>query len=191
MCPTNQSLKVSSSATSGAHSRELLEELSTSPAFPDLDQTPPPLLLCGRPRIVRGLQAPDPGLDEHEAWRALGVRGGEEKGQPAPLLSAPEDGTLGARSIHDRSHIVHPRLERRYFPHAVRKSRAALVQHEHARKRRKSLDVPDEQRLFPGRQEVARVRANEDEVDGAVPDDLVSDRDVAASSVVNVRNLHG
>ena len=44
-----------------------------------------------------------------------------------------------------------------------------------------------EQRLVPCREQVAGDPADEDDVDRALADDLVGDRDVAASGVVDVR----
>jgi hypothetical protein len=77
-----------------------------------------------------------------------------------------------------------------HLSHAVGEARAALVEHEHARELRKPEDVPDEKRLLPGRQEIARVGAHEDEVGSARTDDLVRDGDIAAPGVVDVWHVH-
>jgi hypothetical protein len=50
--------------------------------------------------------------------------------------------------------------------------------------------VIDEQRHLPAREQVGERPSDEDEVDGAVADDLIGDRDVAASRVVDIGNLH-
>ena len=48
----------------------------------------------------------------------------------------------------------------------------------------------DEGRLFPGRQQVAGEPASEDEVDRPFPEDLVGDRNLAATRVLHVRHVH-
>jgi hypothetical protein len=50
--------------------------------------------------------------------------------------------------------------------------------------------VAKETGLVPRRQEIAREAADEDQVDGAVADDLVCDCDIAAPRVADVGHLH-
>ena len=57
--------------------------------------------------------------------------------------------------------------------------------------RGKPLDVVDEERHVPAGEQVGERSADEDEVGRALADDLVGDRDVAASGVADVRNVHG
>ena len=53
------------------------------------------------------------------------------------------------------------------------------------------LDVVDEERHVPAREQVGERPADEHEVDRPVADDLVGDRDVAASGVADVGHVHG
>jgi hypothetical protein len=57
--------------------------------------------------------------------------------------------------VRHGSHVVHSGLERGHLPHAVREAPAALVEHDHPDERRQVLDEADEQRLFPGGEEIA------------------------------------
>jgi hypothetical protein len=91
------------------------------------------------------------------------------------------------RRVHHSAYIVHRRFERLHLADAIRQAGSALVEHEHPPARRKTLDVTHEQRLLPCRQEVSGDPADEDDVDGALADDLVGDSDVSASGVLDVR----
>ena len=119
-----------------------------------------------------------------------GIRRREQQRELAPLVTGEEQHALGPGGVHDGSHVVHSRLQRWQVPEAIREARASLVEHEHTCDRGDPFDVPHEQRLFPGGQEIAGQRPHEDEVVRPIPHDLVRDRDIAATGVLDVRNLH-
>ena len=74
--------------------------------------------------------------------------------------------------------------------HGIGETAPPLVEQQDARERREPLDVLDESRLLPRGQQVGERPPNEDEVDGALADDLAGERGVAAAGVLNVGNLH-
>ncbi len=69
--------------------------------------------------------------------------------------------------VHHRPDVVHRRLDRLDLPHAVGQPGSALVEHEHATDVREALDVAHQQRLLPGREQVAGDAPDEDDVRSA------------------------
>ena len=65
------------------------------------------------PRIVRRTQLPRLPAVEDERPCALGIGRREERAHRDALGRADERRALGAGGVHDRAHVVHPRLERR------------------------------------------------------------------------------
>ncbi len=110
-----------------------------------------------------------------------------------PVLVAPVQST--ALSEPDRVHhgpdVVHRRLDRLHLAHTIREAGPALVEHQHAAARGKPFDVAHEERLLPGREQIAGDPAHEDEVRRACADDLIGDRDIAAARVAHFGRLHG
>jgi hypothetical protein len=74
---------------------------------------------------------------------------------------------------------------------AVRESRPTLVEHENSAARGEPFDVAPEQRLVPGREQVSGDPAHEDHVETPVTDDLIRDRDIAATGVAHLGRKHG
>src|SRR5581483_1807313 len=66
----------------------------------------------------------------------------------------------------------------------------ALVEHQHAAAVGETLDVADEQRLLPGREQIAGDATNEDDVGRPLAHYLVGDRDLPAAGVVHVGRMH-
>ena len=187
MCVTNQLRNPSSSATSGAHSRARLLEVATfTPACAHSGELLAPVLLRRSPRVVGRPRSPHPRVEEDEAGAALGIGGRKEHTDARARPAGPENGGFRAGRVHHCAHVVHRRFERLHLADAIRQAGPALVEHEHAAARGKTLDVTHEQRLLPGRQEVSGNPTDEDDVGRALADDLVGDRDVAATGVLHV-----
>ena len=169
---------------------QLLEVLARAPSPSRLLRPLPPFRLGRRPRVVQPAKPPWLRIEENESGRALGVGRGEQNGQSASLVRAPEDGLLGARLVHDCAEIVHAGLEGRQGGRPVGKPCTPLVEHEHACERGQAEDVPQKERLIPCREQVSREAADEHDVDRPLPHDLVGDRDLAAAGVANVGYIH-
>ena len=86
-------------------------------------------------------------------------------------------------TVHHRADVVHPRLECGHARDAVGQAGPAFVEHEESSVLGESEDVPDEERLLPRRQEVARYPSDEHEVHGTLADDLVRDVQIAAPRI--------
>ena len=97
---------------------------------------------------------------------------------------------LDVEVVEDGTDVVHPGLEVRHLAHAIRETRPALVEHDDARRGCQPFDVTNPQRLLPGRQELRERAADEHEIQGAVADDLIRDRDVSTARVPDVRDVH-
>ena len=76
------------------------------------------------------------------------------------------------------------------LPDTVGEPGPATVEQHQAAVGGEALDMADEQRLLPGREQVARHVAHEHDVGSALADNLVGDRDVAAARVPNLWKLH-
>ena len=171
--------------------RALGEVVAIAPALTDLTQLEAPVVLGRRPRIVGRPEPPRGRVVEDERGRALGVRRREEQRDPRPLLRRPEHGTLGADRVHDSADVVHPRLQGGHLPHRVGEAAPSLVEEDQPCRANEPRDVIHEERHLPAPEQVGERSANEDDVGGAFTGDLIRDRDVAATGVPNVRNLHG
>ena len=93
------------------------------------------------------------------------------KSTPMPVLvdARPEHGSLRGRRVHHGPHVVHRRLDRLHLPHTIREPRATLVEHQHASRFGETLDVAHEQRLLPGREQIAGVPRTKTRSGGPVP----------------------
>ena len=87
----------------------------------------------------------------------------------APLHSTALDDPAASMTARTSSIVVSMDCTSRG---AVRETRPALVEHQDAPDRGQPLDVTDEQRLLPRRQQVARDAAHEDDVRRTVAHDL-------------------
>jgi hypothetical protein len=164
--------------------------LAVAPALADLAQFPPPLLVPHRPRVIRRPEAARRRVVEDERTGALGVRRGEQQRDARALVGGPEHGALGPGSLHDRADVVHARLEGRDLADRVRQAATALVEQQNPPGVREPAHMVDEERLIPRGQQVGQRAAHEDDVERALPDNLVCDRDVAAARVLDVRDVH-
>ena len=162
---------------------QALQVGAIAPAGAHLGQPSAPLLRRGRPRVVGRAGASDAGVDDRDAHASVGIRGGEQQGEAGAGAAAEEHGAIGSGRVHDRPNVVHRRVDRLHLADTVGETRPALVEHQHATEGGEALDVADEQRLLPGREEVARDPPHEDDVGRAIADDLVGDGDVAAARV--------
>ena len=191
MCQTNQSRKPWSSATSGAHSRA---KPSRKPRSPQPARTSArrslPFLLGRGPRVVRRTHSLQPRVEEDEAGTASGIGRREEHADARARAPVQSTARSDPDRVHDRPHVVHRRLQRLHLSNPIREARAALVEHEHAAAVGESLDVSHEEGLVPCRDQIAGDAAYEHNIRGAGADDLIRDRDVAASCVAHVWEWH-
>ena len=115
--------------------------------------------------------------------RALRVGGGEQDAHRPTLRQPKECGTLRARGVHHRAHVVHAVLQRRRAGNRVRKPRAALVEQDQSRERRELLEETRDARVRPLQVEVRDETRHEDEVERTVAHDLKGDVDLPATRV--------
>ena len=169
---------------------ERVEIASLAPAGTDPGQTLPPLLLGRRPRVVGRARPLDPGVEQDEPSASLRIRRREQDAHAGARSARPEHGALRSDGVHHRPHVVHRRLDRRHLPDAIREPRPTLVEHQHPAARGEPLDVTDQKRLLPRRQQVAGDTTHEDDVRRASADDLVRDRDITAAGIAHVGRLH-
>jgi hypothetical protein len=142
------------------------------------------------PRIVRRPLRAGEGAVEDERRRALGIRSREQQAHRAALRDAHQHGALGAPGVHDRAHVVHPRLEVGRAGYAIRKTGAALVEDEHARDPAERAQERRLARHLPLVLDMRDEPGDVDEVDGAVPEHLIGDRHLAAARIARLRDLH-
>ena len=86
------------------------------------------------------------------------------------------------RGVHHRAHIVHARFETGQVVRVdtVGKTRAALVEQDQPRERRKPLQEPAVAFVFPVQVEIGNEARHEDEIERSLAYHLVGDPHVAA-----------
>ena len=189
---TYQSTKRSSCAStarSGVLGRRGTRDHPSAP--PTSSRARRPLFLGHHPGIVGRPEATRGRVVERERARALRV-GGRERARRAACLPVPAQSA--ARSdptrVHHGPHVVHPGLEVGQLAHGIGETGAALVEEDQPEERGKPVDVVDEQRLLPGRQEVGRACRARTRCRSAVAHHLVRDGDVAGMrAYVNLRDV--
>jgi hypothetical protein len=165
------------------------EIVAIAPPVANLAELAPPVVFRRDPGVVGRPQAARARVVEDEGVRTLGIRGGEEEGDPAALLRGPERRALGLRRVHDRPDVVHPRLERRHLAYGIGEAASTLVEQENSADPGEAVDVVYEERHVPTSKEVGELAPHEDDVLVALADDLVGDRDPTAPGVEDVRDL--
>src|SRR5205823_13367025 len=83
------------------------------------------------------------------------IRRREEQADACAVATHPEHGAFRCGRVHHRPYVVHRRLERLNLSHAIGEACPALVEHQHAAAVGETLDVADEQRLLPGREQIS------------------------------------
>jgi hypothetical protein len=127
------------------------------------------------------------GTVQQQRAGALRIRGGEQDGHRPALGGTEQCRLIGARGVHHRSHIVHPRFQVRHVAYAIGQAGASLVEHDEAREGSKAVEEVRQSRVFPLDLKIGNETLHEDDVDRAVADDLVGDMDAAASGVFCLR----
>ena len=149
------------------------------------------LLLGDPPREVRAPHQPRECGQQDERAGSLGVRGREQQAHRCPVEDPEERRTGRSGGIHDRPNVVHPHLERWLAGDAIGHAHPAPVENDQPRKRRqppRNLAALVLHR--PGELDVGD-RRHEDDVEGAVADHLIGDRNVTAPCVACLRAFHG
>ena len=164
--------------------------LAVAPPVVNLTQLTAPFVFGRRPWVIGRPEAPRRGVIEDESAGPLRIGRSEQHRDPRSLLGRPEDRTLRVNCVHHGTDVVHPRLQRRHLPYRIREAASALVEEDGPGRLGEPLDVINEEGHIPSREQIGERAAHEDDVRVALPDDLVGDRNVAASRVVNVGDLH-
>ena len=142
------------------------------------------------PRVVRRLRRATHRAVEHQGARPIGV-GRREQDAHRPALGDPEERRpLGARSVHDRSHVVRPLLERLHPRDRVGQPGAALVEEDQARERAEPVEEANDRGHLPLELEVGGEAKHEHQVDRPVADHLIGDRAVTGLGVVRWGSAH-
>ena len=139
------------------------------------------------PRVVGCPQRARKRAPEHERRGAVGVRRGEEDAHGRSLDDAEQRRSRRAGRVHHRAKIVHALLERRCAGDVIGHSGSALVEEDQTSELRELEESLRHRRNRPAELDVGDEPGDEDEIEGAVADDLVGDRYVSAPRVVRLR----
>ena len=168
-----------------------LEEASLPPAGAHFGEAFPPLLLGRGPWVVGRTHTLQPWVEEDEA--STTVRVGRRKEHADARLVAPVHRTAlsdptASMTARTSSMVVSTDCTSR-----TRSERPVprLSKHEHAAAVGQPLDVSHEEWLVPRRDQIAGNAAHEHDIRRTRAYDLIRDRDVAATCVAHVRQLHG
>ena len=167
----------------------LFEELAGSPPFPDRPKLNPPFVFARTERVVLGHDGTGRCVDEDQRFRALRVRGCEERAGLPAFAHAHERHAIRFDSVDNGADVVHPRLERAEIARPVREAGSALVEHDQSREGGEALVHRAPIRIGPRKDEIAELR-HEHEVVWPVAEGLVRDRDIAASRVLDLGKSH-
>ena len=123
-------------------------------------------LVSASPRVVGCPPPANDGSVENEGSRAFGVCRREQGGDRRAVPRTDQCSSFRARGVHDRSHIIHPFLERGRTEHGIRDTGASLVEEEDARNGgERSVVVPPALEL-PAVVDVREETRNDHEVEG-------------------------
>ena len=164
-----------------------------SPALLDLAIVRVPLLGAPGPRIVLVLQAAGERPEQDERRRAVRIGRREEDRERSGRVHAEERRSLGARGLHHRQRVRHPRLQGRkpIDRQRVGEACATRVEEHEASDRCEGDEERTERGDRPEQLDVRVGRCDHQEVDRSVADDLVRDvGPVGGSRVVDVGHLH-
>jgi len=117
--------------------REPVGHILCPPVAVDVSEVLVPLLCAPLPRVVGRTQATGTGAVEHAGKDARGVGGREDRAEKGAVLGAEERRPLDRGSIHDRTDVVHPCLERRQvrLVDPIREAGAATIENDDPRER--------------------------------------------------------
>ncbi len=115
--------------------------------------------------------------EQDQAERSLRERRGEQPRHRTAPERAEQDGALGPSGVHHRPEVLHPVLHRRQRlgRHRVGQSGAGLVEQDQPRPLRQAVEEPREGWDVPREIEVRPRAGRQNQIEGALPDDLVRD----------------
>jgi hypothetical protein len=127
--------------------------------------------------IVLGAHVLRRGVSEHEGHGPLGIGGGEQHGHRSAVEPGHDGRALGTDGVEDDPHVIGPLLPggKMVEWHRVRDTGSAPVEEDQTTERCQAVEEVLVQRLFPPKIDVRRHAGQENQVDGAFPQDLVSD----------------
>ncbi len=164
----------------------------SAPVLLDLPEERGQILIGLAPRVVgRALPARVAPVHD-ERHRPVGVGGGEQGAHRPALGDAEERRALRADGVQHRADVVHPQLERRQLPvgNAIGQTRASLVEQDQPGERREPREEPRVRRFLPVQSDVGDPAGDVDQIERAVPDDLIRDVGIAALGEPRLRPLH-
>jgi hypothetical protein len=125
------------------------------------------------------------GAVEYQGGGTLGIGRGEQHAHRAALGAAHEHGSLRADRIHDGPQVVHPLFQRREISDRDRVGEpgAALIESDQSCKRAKAANATREWWILPSVLQVGNEAQHPDEINQAIPNDLIGNVDIAALSV--------
>ena len=160
----------------------LVAELPSAPALADVAQR----CLIG---VVGARDREQRWMEERKRGRLLRVGRREQGRHQAALVRTEDQRPLRADRAHHRTHVLHPRLQRRKRAAPVGQTRAALVEQDQPKRLGQPLVERPPVPGLPPVDEVRAVVGDEDEVPLALAHDLVGDRHPAAPHIPDLR-LH-
>ena len=101
----------------------------------------------------------------------------------------PHGRTIRADGVEDRANVVHARLKRTEVTRPIREPDAAFIEQNQPRKRRQLTKETCRKRVLPEPNQIAELR-HKDEIDRAVAEHLIRDRNIATPRVRDRRDLH-
>ena len=143
------------------------------------------LFLCLRPRIVLGPGALCVTAVQHERCDPLRVGGGHQDRHRAALGVAAQHRAPRTDGVHDREHVVHPRLEVGQPLRPVRHPGAALVEADQPTHRAQPVEEVGVPRVGPVQLQVRDEAGDQHDVQIAAAGDLVGDVQAVADGVAD------
>ena len=173
--------------------QERFHVVRLSPALLDLAIVRVPLLGAPGPRILLVLQAAGERPEQDERCRPVRIRRREEDRERSGRVHAEERRSLGARGLHHRQRVRHPRLQGRKSIDRqwVGEACATGVEEHETSDRRESHEEGTERGVRPEQFDVRVGGCDHQHIDRPVAGDLVRDvGPVGGSRVVDVGRLH-
>ncbi len=120
----------------------------------------------------------------------VGVGGGEEDAHRGALRHADDRRTLGPSRVHYGPHVIHSSFERRCAAHSVGHAGPALVEDDEARMRCPTASASHHTGHPPAELDMRHRPRHELKVKRPLACDLIGDRDVAASRISRLGEIH-
>ena len=174
----------------GTARREQTGGDSLPPGLHDAVERPLPFCFRHRPGVCVVACAGGVGVEEHEPRGPLRIRRREQRAHRAALRDAEQERLAAPGGVEHGPNVVHALLERRQRIDRIGEPRPAPVHQDEPREPREPLEERREGGLLPRVLDVRHPAGDEEQIDVALPDDLVRDVDVASARIARL-GLHG